>query len=186
MKNKKTFLLQSGFWYFKTKGPFLWICKNLDLNFFLRLIHLSMVNLWHFWYEWEFLYSSLIIFFLLSAGACTRYHTQKYNNLLFKTSNLQNIHTHSKYVFADVFLHLRHYCLQFNFFNYCEMYFYSISNAFSNYVALHFELIFICFCHCDRNDSSLSFFATLAQILRSFMDVSCQAQYCYIPHPKKV
>lgn len=175
-----------GFDISKQRGHFFEFVKIWIWFFFLRLIHLSMVNLWHFWYEWEFLYSSLIIFFLLSVGACTRYHTQKYNNLLFKTSNLQNIHTHSKYIFADVFLHLRHYCLRFNFFNYCEMYFYSISNAFSNYVALHFELISFASVTVIEMIRHCSVFATLAQILRSFLDVSCQAQYCYIPRPKKV
>lgn len=134
-----------------------------------------------------FVNSSLIIFFLLSDGACTGYHTQKYNNLLFKTSNLQkNPHTHSKYVFADVFLHLRHYCLQYIFFfNYCEMYFYSNFNAFSNYVALLFELISFASVTVIEMICCCSFFATLAQILRGFLDVSCQAQYRFIPRPKK-
>ncbi len=66
------------------------------------------------------------------------------------------------------------------------MYFYSISNAFSNYVALHFELISFASVTVIEMIRRCSFFATLAQILRSFLDVSCQAQYCYIPHPKKV
>jgi len=44
---------------------------------------------------------------VLSDGACTGYRTQKYNNLIFKTSNLQKSTNTANMCLQMLFLHLR-------------------------------------------------------------------------------
>lgn len=108
-----------GFDISKQKGHF-WKFWKIGFVFFLFVCFYN----WYI-FQWSTLYTfdtkenfcklftDNIFSIVLSVGACTGYRTQKYNNLLFKTSNLQkSTHTANMYL-QMFFLHLRHYCLLF-------------------------------------------------------------------------
>lgn len=177
--NIKTFLMQSGFWYFNTKRSFFYILKIIIFFFlvrvFVQLIHLSMVSRLHFWYKGDFfVISSLIIFFLqyyqtvLVQGIVHRSTLKCYSRpAIYKNTHTQNVFFSFKTLL---------------FLNYCDFFSYYNSNVFSNYVALQ-SFFFICFCHCDNDLPLLTFHFCYSGVdaKRSFLDVSCQAQYRYIP-----